>query len=82
MYDVFLQLSPLLFLVYRFYSSLQNNYLMRFNFKPLFKKQESRGHLAGKETEFLWRKQSGIGKEGFDSLKVIGRGAFDSEVSN
>ena len=39
-------------------------------------KQESRSLLARKETEFLRLKRSRIGKEDFDSLKVVGRGAF------
>ncbi|XP_015771185.1 PREDICTED: serine/threonine-protein kinase 38-like [Acropora digitifera] len=39
-------------------------------------KRQSRSHLARKETEFLRLKRSRIGKEDFDSLKVIGRGAF------
>lgn len=43
-------------------------------------KKESRSHLAKKETEFLRLRRSRIGKEDFDSLKVVGRGAF-GEVS-
>lgn len=39
-------------------------------------KKESRSHLAKKETEFLRLRRSRIGKEDFDSLKVVGRGAF------
>ena len=31
---------------------------------------------AQKETEFLRLKRSRLGKEDFDTLKVIGRGAF------
>ncbi|EDO42700.1 predicted protein [Nematostella vectensis] len=39
-------------------------------------KEERRKLHAQKETEFLRLKRSRIGKEDFDSLKVIGRGAF------
>ena len=43
-------------------------------------KQERRQIHAKKETEFLRLKRSRLGIEDFDSLKVIGRGAF-GEVS-
>ncbi|KXJ27037.1 serine/threonine-protein kinase 38 [Exaiptasia diaphana] len=39
-------------------------------------KEERRNLHAQKETEFLRLKRSRIGKEDFDSLKIIGRGAF------
>ena len=35
-----------------------------------------RRELSEKETEFLRLKRSRLGKQDFDTLKVIGRGAF------
>jgi hypothetical protein len=43
-------------------------------------KEERRSLHAQKETEFLRLKRSRLGIDDFDSLKVIGRGAF-GEVS-
>lgn len=50
---------------------------------PLFKHQKRlrRSAHARKETEFLRLKRTRLGLEDFESLKVIGRGAF-GEVNN
>lgn len=47
----------------------------------LHQKEERRAIHAQKETEFLRLKRSRLGIDDFDSLKVIGRGAF-GEVSH
>merc|ERR1712142_875416 len=39
-------------------------------------KQEKRQQHAQKETEFLRLKRTRIGRDDFESLKIIGRGAF------
>lgn len=44
-------------------------------------KQQKRSQHAAKETEFLRLKRSRLGVDDFESLKVIGRGAF-GEVSS
>ena len=41
-----------------------------------FQREERRAMHAQKETEFLSLKRSRLGIDDFDSLKVIGRGAF------
>lgn len=46
----------------------------------MFQKNERRLQHALKETEFLRLKRSRLGVDDFESLKVIGRGAF-GEVS-
>lgn len=48
--------------------------------QPVLQKRIRRSQHARKETEFLRLKRTRLGLEDFESLKVIGRGAF-GEVS-
>lgn len=62
-------------------SHLQNSYCgLVFFFIPELQKRIRRSAHAQKETEFLRLKRTRLGLEDFESLKVIGRGAF-GEVS-
>ena len=52
-------------------TSLRNNTIPLF-----FQKSQRRQQHAVKETEFLRLKRSRLGVEDFESLRVIGKGAF------